>query len=335
MFPTAATARPVDPLLDKALAARVENAPSDFVYGKVPANVLRDGNTAVMQRLAEGELNRLNPDKLLAWQGGNVEGIDGVKLDPFVLTSTAYMRGVQLGMLGVSRAQNVDLIAVNTYTLAELMRIKRERLLGTLLSTTANWASGSAAVPAGQKWTASGGDPVKLIKNMADAVGGRDVVMSRTAYNAFIENTKVLSDRAFTQGSDVLTDEQAMSLLGRYGLRLHVSRARWYDGTTYTPAMTGDFVWLGDLSEQPVAVSGGGNTFRVTKASVVRVVEELRPPPDSNRGRAGYVLGGVNNGLYFHQFANNAAEATQANMGYSEGLSVAIKSNGIVKIGLV
>lgn len=334
-YPTMANARPVDPLVGAAIAAKIDNKLEDYAHRAIPAIVLRDGNTATLQRLAAGELNRLDPSKLEAWNGGSVEQIDGIKFDPLTIEAVPYMKAASVGALKGNRAQNANLIALNTYAIIQLLMAKREALLGSLLSTTSNWHSDSGALAAGSKWTASGGDPIKLLHEMLDAVGGRDIVMTRGAFNAFCKNSKVLSARPTTTDRSVLAGDEAMELVdSRLGGRLIVSRARFYNGTKHTPILSADFVWVGNLSEMPTQVGAAGNTFRVTQAGVVRAVEQLTPPPDSNRGRAGYVLGGADNGVYLHQFANNAAEATQVNLGFSEVLKVGLKNNGIVKTGV-
>lgn len=334
MYPTQATARPIDPLADKAIAARIENPLEDYAHRMIPAVVVEHGSVT-FQRVKDGELNRLNPAELEAWLGGNVEMIDGAKLDPYAVNCEAFMRAASVGMLGASRAQNANLLALKSYMLAQLMLGKRELNLGTLLGTAASWHSDSGALAAGQKWTTSGGDPLKLLYEMLDAVGGRDVFMTRGAYNAFVKNSKVLSDRPTTVDRGVLNPDEVGELLDRkYGARLIVSRARYHNGTKHTPIISDNFVWVGNLSEMPTQVGIAPNNFQATQAAVVRAVERLQPPPDSNRGRAGYVLGAPNQGLYMHQFANNAAEATQINMGFSEIMAVNLKNSGLVKTGV-
>lgn len=297
MSPTAATLRPVDPLIELQMgvvqAKGIVNRPSSFAARQVfpvlntgtrfVMNAQRPfGNTYSIQRIDMRSVLKNPGVNAIRAPGSQIFMGTGLTLDPITGSCRERSLGLPIDLVSAQRAQGINLQAATAGALCEGLSIEEEVGFVELVSTVAEWHSSGGDVAVG--WSEDAGNAVADIGDAARTVRGDTALFGWDAWWDFCFNAKLLSrmpDNSERNGIDV---SQALTVLGKFGITKIVVGAAQYYTDAATPVLTdihGDycFVCVGD----GVVNDLGQGQFQVTNQAGCVVTEQMPASVDGSQ----------------------------------------------------
>lgn len=291
IFPTAASARPIDPMVLKAFVHSAGEINSFDAYAAemvLPpqySSTDDSGDTGTIQRIADEEMIGYE-DVAERAPYANIPGTPGVELDPITFRCKEYPLLFGVDSQFARSVQGVNLYAANMAKIWHRLKIAQEARLDTfLMAGTWHPDDGNTS----NKWNVSAGDPIKDIANAVAKVPGANVItMNREVAMAVATNANIRTGTPDTQQSHFIAPPAlAAFLLQAFGLRLIVSAARKSVSGTESYVMR-DSVWIGRAGDTAIEV--GPRDFRVGNVAAVNMAVRLSPTAEGRSDvRASYI----------------------------------------------
>lgn len=292
IFPTASSARPINPLVLKAFphaAGEINSFDAYVAEDVLPpqfSSLDDSGDTGTIQRLADEEMIGYE-DVAERAPYADIPSTSGVELDPitFRCKERSLLFGVDTQF--ARSVQGVNLYAANLAKIWHRLMIATEAELDTfLMAGTWHPSDGNTA----NKWNTSAGDPIKDIATAVGYVPGANViVMNREVAMAVATNANIRTGTPDNQQSHFIAPPVLAAFFqSAFGLTLKVSAARKSVGGTESYILR-DSVWIGRAGDSAIEV--GPRDFRVGNVAAVRMGVRLAPTAGEERAdvRASYI----------------------------------------------
>lgn len=294
LYPTSATLRPVNPILQNSLVAW-SNAQSTYIADRVLPPIKTSEKTGTIITVGRASTFGDSSESLIrAPRSGYSRGA-GVRLSSTTYAVQEYGREAPVDKQMIDDAQDpIKLKELESYGALTDLLIRRERRVASMLFNTSTFTTTTLA--GASQWSAGTGDPIGDIDNACNAVQDRVgmkpncIVLGLAASRAMRKSAAILSYMASDKDRQMVTEPALRAMLASYfGFQIVEFGQAMYN--TANSAVTvslspvwGDYVWVGVVSGDGVpSVSGDISVNPTAAAQIVQeslVSEEYEDNPN-------------------------------------------------------
>ncbi len=285
--PTSAQYRTVNPVLQGLLLGYV-NADQNLIGSKVLRPISTGGeSTGTIYTISRGDQFG-DPTDSLEWAlGASPHMSVGFGTSTATYRCKLFADKAEIARKAISRSDiPADLKALHLGTIAQNLVLAQERRIASAFFNASTFTQNTTLAGATQ-WTQATSNPVGDIFtgiNTVEAATGRTpntIIFGRLAWQSFQTNPSVLNFLATNKDRQIMSNDEASALLMQRfdGLRnVYVGKGR-YRSSNPNQALTladvwGDFVWIGNIDQDSVALNPNAGTVAIRPTAVARFVED-------------------------------------------------------------
>lgn len=296
LYPTSATLRPVNPILQSSLVAW-SNAQSAYIADKVLPPIKTDEKTGTIITVGRASTFGDSSDALVRTSRSGYSRGAGVRLSSTTYAVQEYGREALVDKQMIDDAQDpIKLKELESYGALTDLLIRRELRVSAMLFNSSTFTTTTLA--GATQWSAGTGDPIGDIDNACNAVQDRVgmkpncIVFGLAALRAMRKSAAILSYMANDKDRQMVTDPGLRAMLASYfGFQIIEFGQAMYNtansaATVSLSAVWGDYVWVGVVSGDGVPSSSGDISVNPTAAAQIVQESLVSEEYDDNPNRS-------------------------------------------------